>query len=1066
MVQKLLPMLFTAVALFPGAAAGAGQVEFNRDIRPVLADTCFQCHGPDPDTRKADLRLDLEEGYFTAEEDEPPLLVKGKPEESEVYLRLITSDEDDVMPPPDSHKEVTPEQIELIRQWIEEGAPWQTHWSLVAPTRPEVPAVTDEAWARTPVDRFILARLEAEGLAPAPEADPRTLARRVALDLTGLPPEPELVEAFAADPSDAGWERLVDTLLASKHYGEHRGRYWLDAARYGDTHGLHFDNYREIWPYRDWVIAAFNANQPFDRFTVEQLAGDLLPEPTLEQRVATGFQRCNITTNEGGTIVEENLANYAADRVQTMGWVFMGLTINCCQCHDHKFDPITMRDFYSMAAFFRNTTQGGLDGNVKDGRGPAIAVPVGEDRQRWDSLPGLIATAATERDRRREEARADFDEWLASARPGDLEASLPSEGLAVHVPLDEGAGSAVHGALDGAPATFQAGGDVAWVPDGKLGPAPVVKAAATFDLGGAGDFEADQPFSWGAWVKAGPSGATGGIIARMDEADAYRGWDLFQQDRKLAVHLVHQWPDDALKVATAEPVLKPGEWQHVFVTWNGSRKPDGVRLYVDGVAQALATEKATLKPESSIRTGTPLRLGGRSGNQAFEGGALQDARLYTRELSSDEVAALAAHGPLVALLKTDPAARTPEQHETLYHQYLTAYDPRFLELQDAVARLESEREAIRARSPVTHVQEERRDSKPVAKILMRGQYDRPGEEVAADTPAALPPMPEGAPRNRLGLAQWVVDPANPLTARVTVNRFWQQLFGRGIVETPEDLGVMGSPPTHPELLDWLAVEFVESGWDVKGLIRRMVSSATYRQAAVATPEKIEKDPGNRLLSRGPRFRMDAEMVRDYALAASGLLSPKMGGPGTRPYQPPGVWDVVGLPGGDTRNYVQDTGENLYRRSVYHFWKRMAPPPSLEVFNAPSREVCTVRRERTNTPLQALVTMNDPQFVEAARHLAQHALAAAGGAAAGDACAPALDEIARRVLCRPLKPRETELLAASLGDLLGHYRAHPDDARALLAIGESPVDETLDPSALAAWTMLCNEVLNLDEVLNK
>ncbi|MBK8038760.1 MAG: DUF1553 domain-containing protein [Verrucomicrobiaceae bacterium] len=1044
-----------SIALIVPAAAFAG-VEFNKDIRPILADACFHCHGPDPGTRKAGLRLDTEAGFFTAKKGEEPTVIKGQPDKSSLYQRLISTDEDEIMPPPESHKELKPAQIAMIKQWITEGAPWQPHWSFIPPQKAALPAVKNEAWVKTPIDRFVLAELEKKGLAPAPEADARTLVRRIALDITGLPPSPELLAKYGSGLTDQSVSDLIDELMKSPAYGEHRARYWLDAARYGDTHGLHFDNYREMWPYRDWVVRAFNANQPFDQFTVEQIAGDLLPNPTEEQLIATGFQRCNITTNEGGTIDEENLANYAVDRVQTMGWVYMGLTANCSQCHDHKFDPITQRDYYSLAAFFRNTTQGAKDGNVKDGRGPVLVIPSAEDKPRWTKLPAEIAEATKQRDERRKAAGKDFNEWLASAKPEHLDQDVPTKGLQVHLPLNEGVGNDVANVC-GSPAKAKALGQIAWTPGGKLGPAPVIKAGSTFEVSDAGDFELNQKFSYGAWIKAGRNGVFGAIMARMDEKNGYRGWDLWQNNRGLSVHLVDKWEENAIKVSTREPVLKPGEWQHVFVTYNGSGKAAGVQIYVNGVPQKRMTvEKNTIKPKASIRTTVPLKIGQRSDGAVFADGSVQDARVYDRMLSEAEIKTLADVGPLRAVLAAASDKRTPQQRNALFAHYLATRDAEWQKHDGAMKKLEGEKEAIKARSPITHVQEEVKNVVPMANVLMRGAYDKPGDKVTAEVPAALGKLDEKAPRNRLGLAQWIVDAKNPLTARVTVNRLWQELFGQGIVKTPDDFGIMGAAPSHPELLDYLAVEFREGGWDVKKFIKLMLTSATYRQSAATTPAKLEKDRDNSLLSRGPRFRMDAEMVRDYALAASGTLSPKMGGPSTKPYQPEGIWDVVGLPGGDTRNYVQDKGENLYRRTLYNFWKRMAPPPNMEVFNAPSREASCVRRERTNTPLQALVTMNDPQFVEAARKLAEKALASK----------TPLDFIAERILCRPLTAKEKPLVEASLADLRNHYTANAADAEALLKVGESPVDAKLPKPELAAWTMLANQLFNLDEVLNK
>lgn len=1041
-------------AVAPAAKAAPAKISFNRDIRPILADNCFHCHGPDPGSRKARLRLDTEAGFFE-DRGEGPTIVKGKPLDSPLFQRMSSKDADEIMPPPEAHKSLKPEQIALVRQWIEQGAPWQAHWSLLKPERPAVPKVKNTKWAKNSIDNFVLARLEASGLQPAPDADKYTLARRVALDLTGLPPSPETMQAFVADKSPDSYEKLVDKLMASPQYGEHRARYWLDAARYADTHGMHYDNYREMWPYRDWVINAFNKNQPFDKFTVEQIAGDLLPNPTQDQLVATGFQRCNMTTNEGGTIAEENLANYANDRVTTTGWVYMGLTTNCAACHDHKFDPFTQKDFYSLAAFYRNTTQGALDGNVKDGRGPTMMVVADpKDRARWDELPGLIKSAKEKAETRKKDAVPDFEKWLAEARPEEIKAA--ADGLAIHAMLNEGAGNEISTSIASAAVKFKASGTVEWKTDGKVGPAPLIKAGMTFKLGNVGDFEKDQAFSYGAWVK--PTGnGSGAIFARMDQDNNYRGWDLWTQEKNFATHIINHWPDNALKVITTDNPMKPGEWQHVFVTYDGSGKLEGVKIYVNGVAVKTKAEANALT--GSIRTTVPFQIGQRSKDQYFEGGQVQDVRVYTRKLEPGEAKSLAENNALQGILSVEPGKRSESQKQALFTYYLTTADAPYREGNQLAVSLEQEKLAIQQRAPITHIQKEKMNSVPTANILMRGQYDNPGEKVEANVPAAMPPLPAGAPKNRLGLAQWLVGSENPLTARVTVNRFWQEVFGTGIVKTSEDFGIMGEAPSHPELLDWLAFEFQANGWDMKHLFRLMVTSATYRQAVMITPEKREKDRDNRLLSRGPRFRMDAEMLRDYAVAASGEMSLKMGGPSVKPYNPDGLWDVVGMPGGDTRKYKRDGGEGLYRRSVYTFWKRMSPPANLEIFNAPNREISCVRRERTNTPLQALVVMNDPQFVEAARNLAQKALKT------GDE-EKALDFIAARLLCRPLKVEERKVLKSSLQAMLAEYEAKPNDAKAFLSVGESKPDAALSTPKLAAWSLLSSAIMNLDEVLNK
>lgn len=1044
--------------VFKSNAYANEDLEYNKHIRPILAENCFACHGADSGSRQADLRLDRREDAIDF-----GAIIPGDADSSELYARVVTDDPDLIMPPPETKKKLTAEQRETLKQWLNAGAEYQPHWSFLRPKHSDAPTVAAESQVRNAIDRFIFSRLEQEGLKPAPEADPRILFRRLHYDLLGLPPKPSDVEAFVADyklRKDLALSDWIDDLMESPAWGEHRARYWLDAARYADTHGLHFDNYREMWPYRDWVIRAFNKNQPFDDFTVEQLAGDLLTNPDTDQLIATGFQRCNITTNEGGTIDEENLALYAADRVQTFGWVFLGLTTNCAQCHDHKFDPITMRDYYSLAAFFRNTDAPAKDGNTKDGNGPVLVVPAVQDRIRWEALPNEIATAKSLRDERAALSQQDFEQWLTTATPGSL-TDVSNEGLTLHLPLNEGGGNAVS-SLVGLDKQIVATGPIDWQTGGKLGPAPLIKKGSSFALGQHGNFEKNQAFSYGAWAKSTKktgSRLNASIIARMDQTNGHRGWDLWQEGTSLGVHLIDSWDGNAIKVITERGVVTPGTWQHLFVTYNGSAKPAGVKLYVDGKSVPLTVARNTLRKDATIRTDTALRIGRRSKGATYAGGLVQDVRIYNRQLTDDEVKTLATSAHIKALLAKDEL--TDDERKNLREYYLSSHDEEYQTLAKKVRQLQTEREQIVARSPVTHIQREKKNSVAMASILMRGAYDRPGEKVEASPPAALHPLSEGAPPNRLGLARWVVDPVNPLTARVTVNRFWQEVFGRGLVPTPEDFGVSGALPSHPKLLDWLANDFVSSGWNVKRFYKQILMSATYRQSAATTPQKLEIDPSNAFLSRGPRFRMDAEMVRDTALAVSGLLSPRMYGPGTRPYQPENIWDIVGLPGGDTRDYRQDKGENLYRRTIYNFWKRMAPSPNMEAFNAPSREVCTVQRERTNTPLQALVTLNDPQFVETARQLATNALKTSGG---DDGMT--LDFVAERLLARSLNDQERAIVLAAKRDYLDHYEQHTDEAKALIEIGDSKVDKNLDISSLAAWSMVCNQMMNLDEALNK
>ena len=1006
----------------PPRASADDHVQFNRDIRPILLENCFACHGADSAARKADLRLDIREEAVEMGAIEP-----GKPDESMLVERIHSTDSQEIMPPRKSHKTLTDEQKDLLTRWIAQGAEYQAHWALIAPTRPEPPKVKDEGWVRNPIDGFVLARIEAHGLTPAPEADRRTLARRVSLDLTGLPPRPADVEAFVNDKSTDAYEKYVDALLESPAWGEHRGRHWLDVARYADTHGYHFDNYREMWSYRDWVINAFNQNMPFDQFTIEQLAGDLIPGASLDQQIASGFNRCAMSTNEGGTIAEENLVEYTRDRTETVSATWLGLTTGCAVCHDHKFDPISQREFYELSAFFNNTTQGAYDRNIKD-TPPVIVVPNPEDRPRWAELPAAIEAAKYELDARAQAARGDFDAWLAARKTETIAEMIPARDQRLNIGLDP-----------------------------REGDAP--RPRAGFESLDAGNFEKDQAFSFGAWIKLPKEGATGAIVARMDDGKEYQGWDFWVEGKRVGSHVVHSWPQNAMKVVTKDEIPTDA-WSHVLISHDGTGKASGARIYVNGKVQELSVKADKLT--ESIRTEVPLKLGRRDASGVLNDKVgISDLRVYGRALDAAEVVDLAGLTRALPLFAKPADQRPAAEVDALFAWWAERRDPVSIDARAKLAALEQEREALKARGTIAHVMQEK-EQPATAFVLFRGEYDKRRDEVRADTPDVLPPMPEDFPHDRLGFAKWLVLPENPLTARVTVNRFWQELFGQGIVRTAGDFGITGEAPSNPELLDWLAVEFREGGWDVKRIFKLMVMSATYRQSAATTPEKVEADPENILLARGPRFRMDAEMVRDYALAASGLLVEKLGGPSVRPYQPEGVWESVGMPESNTRIYKRDDGEALYRRSLYSFWKRGAPPASLEVLNAPNREHCVVRRERTNTPLQALATLNGTQFVEAARALAQRALAIEP-AESDDA---RINFIAERLLTRPLRAEELEVVHGSLDKLVAFYRANPDDATRLLTVGELPPAPGQDPALVAGWTMLANQLLNLDEVLNK
>ena len=1031
--QSLAGLLFAFTAGISQTCQAVEPVQFNRDIRPILSDNCFHCHGPDSAKRKAKLRLDRDTGLFGQTEN-GVAVVPGKPDQSEVYTRMISDDEDELMPPAKSNHVLSKTDKDLVKRWILEGAKWEGHWAFIAPKKAAEPPVKNVGWVRNPIDRFILARIEAAGLAPAPEADRRSIARRLSYDLTGLPPDPVEVDAFVKDLSPDAYEKLVDKWLASPRYGEHRAHYWLDAARYADTHGLHFDNYREMWPYREWVINAYNQNMPFNQFSLEQLAGDLLPERTMQQQIATGFVRCGMTTNEGGTIAEENLVLYARDRTETAARVFLGLTMNCAVCHDHKFDPITAKDFYSVSAMFANNTMSALDGNIKD-TPPSIVIPKVEDRPAYTQLTTAEVELKKKIEARRAGAKPEFDEWVVTAKSDEVAASLPARELQLHAPLSDGKGDVSHALYWGEDVEIPVRAAGSWKAGLIAEKALAVEQSTGAEIPEAGDFERDESYSIAVWTKL-PGNATGAIVARMDDAHHYRGWDLWVEAGKIGTHIIQDWEaDDALKVTTAKAV-DTSKWHHICLTYNGSSKAAGVKVYVDGILQKNGKPaKDGLK--GSIRTKVPLKIGQRSNSSLIANLLVQDLRIYKRLLNPSEVKDLATATRLAGLLAKPIAKRNDAEKKELFDWWANNVDDTTMELNTNADVLAVRMDAIKARGAETLVMQEK-PTAPVAFVLYRGEYDKRREQVTANTPAVLPPLSPDAPHNRLGFAEWLFTPEHPLTARVTVNRMWQEIFGTGIVKSVEDFGISGDAPSHPELLDWLAVDFRENNWDVKRMLRLIVTSATYRQSVVVSKDKLEKDPGNRLLSHGPRFRMDAELVRDSALAFSGLLVPTIGGPSVKPYQPDGVWEVVGMPESNTRHYEQDHGDGLYRRSLYTFWKRSGPPASMDTFNAPTRENCTVRRERTNTPLQALVTLNDVQFMEAARVLAEKAIKG------GQGVEPRIQFVSSRVLARPMRGDELSICKAAYDDLLKHYQLHADDAKQLLKTGESKRDESIDP----------------------
>jgi len=1040
----LLVPLSLSLSSLPGHAAG--KLDFNRDIRPILSDNCFSCHGIDAKHRKADLRLDVAEGALVKNKDGSQAIVPGKADASTIIQRILSTDEDEVMPPPESHKKLKPAQIETLKRWINEGATYQKHWAFEAPVKLPVPisqfAVqttsktsqpeTGNPEPKTAIDAFLAAELSKHDLTFSPAAKPHELIRRVTLDLTGLPPTSQEVDDFVLSTSHLSTshalEQLIDRLLRSPRYGEHMARYWLDAARYGDTHGLHLDNERSMWPYRDWVVKAFNDNLPFDQFTVWQLAGDLLPNPTQEQLIATGFNRCNVSTSEGGSINEEWLYRYAVDRTDTTVGVFMGLTAGCAVCHDHKYDPISQKEFYQLYSFFYSTADPAMDGNIL-------------------LTPPILQLATAEQKKQ----LADFDQAILA------EQAKIREGLAKLEYID--------------PATVK--------------PAPPVQTSETVWF--------DDSFPPN--VKVEVAGAPTKIITK-DQGPVLSGDKALQRTAEgvaqdfFATGASFEIPPNGKFAVQCflDPANKPksimlqfhvGGWNHRAVWGDEGAIPFGQvrtteRAYMGGLPEAGAwqklefpIEKVGLKPGMKVTGFAFTQYGGtvtwdRLSLSSRINPALDPQWSWSKWVERNQGKRVAdlpqelqtlVRGKKATEWTADESKRVQEWwFENEYQGARSIVEgPRAQKL-----AIEAKKKTLADTIPATFVMAELPERRQ-AHVMIRGQYDKPGDKVDRAVPAIFPPLPKQLDYTRLDLAKWLVSPQHPLTARVFVNRIWQQLFGVGLVKTSNDFGSQGEPPSNPELIDWLAVDFQQHGWDVKRLIKTIVSTKAYQQSA--RHNATEADASNRLLSFYPRRRLDAEVLRDQALFVSGLLNPKMGGKGAKPYQPDNIWEPVAYSGSNTRYYVQDKGENLYRRSLYTFYKRTAPPPSMTTFDAPSREQACTRREISNTPMQALNLMNDIQHVEAARNFAQRILRQGG--TTFDA---RLNFAFRQVVARYPTAQEAAIIEQTLAKHSARYQSSADAAKQLTTFGDSKPDAKLNAAEVASWTMIANLLLNLDEAL--
>ena len=1126
-------------------AHGKQHLDFNQDVQPILAANCFSCHGPDPEMRKAGLRLDLEESAFRKRPGHPDAIVPGHPERSELIKRIESREPHHLMPQSaqGEAKPMKAADIVILREWVKEGAVYRPHWAFEKPARPTLPAsAQNDGWAKTPIDAFILARMKKEGLHPSPEADKDKLIRRVTLDLTGLLPTPLEVKTFEKDASPKAYEDLVDGLLARPAYGEARARYWMDYARYADTYGLHYDNSRDIWPWRDYVIRSFNSNKPFDQFAMEQIAGDMLSAKDLDPLIASGYVRLGVSSNEGGTIPEELRVNIARERTEAYGAAFMGLTVGCAVCHDHKYDPTTQKDFYSLSAFFNNLEEKPFNDD-RPVWAPMARVPKAGNQDAFNRVLARRSELAERVRALRLQEGVLVEQWIRSRQNAPQPVS--TDKLDMRLRLDESGGEVLKNSAPHAQtASFPIGklkpqwGETTWLwPDMRM------ETSTRIVLGQTGDYEWNQAFSTGGWfmVRYAPNytldNANGALLAKMDTTQHNRGWDLSLERGNVVVNLVNQGPKDlpnpeppekqkekkpveieeafqyptpsdltkqdlapnkskkqkelekkeeakekkeekekektdepkepedktqfvAAKVTTVAPLPVDGRWRHIFFTYDGSGKAAGIQIYVDGRPVATKVVYDSLA-QSTIRTQAPMQLGMRypEANPAREA-RYQDIRLYRRALAAEEVKRLPFED-YVAEIAHEPTSKwTPDEWHVASEYYFNSVDKSFRELTDQIEQLNAQLVKLSDGGDLTMVSWEK-PSIAYAHVLTRGVYNARTDRVEANTPHFLPPLPSGVPHDRLALAKWTVSPENPLTARVTVNRMWNEIFGTGLVESTEDFGIMGQRPSNPELLDWLAVEFRESGWNVKHMYKLMVMSAAYRQSAKSTPEQLTRDPKNLLLSHGPRFRMDAEMLRDVALETSGLLIDKVGGPSVKPYQPSNIWEQVGIGGSDTLDYTQQHGDALYRRSLYTYWKRMALMPDMDAFDAPMRDVVCTRRQRTDTPLQALVTMNDVQWVEAARTLAQRVIHEGGKLPE-----QRINLMGEILLSRDPPPKMAAVFENSLAQMEKHYTANPKAAHDLLQVGEKKSDTAIPAPELAAWTMVASEMLNLDDTLTK
>jgi mono/diheme cytochrome c family protein len=1034
-----------AVLVLPLLPLPAQGPDFEREVLPLLADRCFACHGPDAAQREAGLRLDREEESRVVLPSGRRAIVPGEPAKSELVRRIRSEDPGEQMPPPSSGVELSAQERAVLESWVASGARFEQHWAFSQlPSRITVPEVEHESWVRDPLDRFVLAGLEEASLRPTPAAGRDRWLRRVTLTLTGLPPSPEERSGFLADRVEGAEERVVDRLLASDAYAERMAVDWLDAARYADTYGYQSDVHREVWPWRDWVLRAFADNLPYDQFLTWQLAGDLLPDATRDQRLATAFLRLHRQTNEGGSVDEEYRVENVADRVETVGTAVLGLTLGCAKCHDHKFDPISQRDYFGLFALFDGCDEAGLYSHFTSAvPTPTLLLPTPDQERARAAAELAVEQAERELEERRAALQGDFDAWLDAHA---FDAPLPGLRGAFDFDGMGSKGELSNAVADGAAGSAQ--GQRPAVVEGARGEALALSGEDALVFPKVGDFTRNDPFTISLYVRPAEHHERAVIWHRSRAwTDAgSRGFELLLEDGRPSAALIHFWPGNAIRVLAREP-LPVGSFSHVAVTYDGSSRADGLGILVDGRPVEVDVVRDKLRKNITGGGASALTIGQRFRDNGLRGGVVDELRVFGRALAPLEVEELVRPGTLREV------AQDPSRRAELRAVYAAAFDPGMRSIREALLAARRARSA--AIDPVREIMTMRDDGPEdrVAHVLARGAYDARREAVAPGTPSSLPPWPADHERDRLGFARWLIEPSHPLTARVAVNRVWQMHFGRGLCATPEDLGTQGARPAQGDLLDHLARRFVDGGWDIKALHRAIVLSATFAQDSACDASLRDHDPYNELLGRGPSFRLSAEMVRDQALAASGLLVDRVGGPSVRPYQPPGLWREK-----SGATYTADKGEGLWRRSLYTYWKRTSPPPAMMTFDASAREVCSVRREATTNPLQALVLMNDPQHVEAARVLAERLVVEAPGPGGR------VDRLFQIVLGRPAEEAERRLLGDRVEEERARFAGDPAAAAALVAVGTAPRNESIAAADVAAWTVAVSVVLCCDEAI--